>query len=95
MENLSQDIMFIHENLSESLKDMFFGPIEVFEKVETFSDRETMAHLIARAGLFPSPTQAAKNGWGKPIPAGFTVTQHKKKKRDIFILNRFDGCDDS
>lgn len=85
------DIMFIHESLPDNFRELFFGPFDSWDKIETFSDRETMAHLIARTGMFPSATQAAKNGWAKPIPEGFTAIQHRKKRRDIFILNIFPG----
>ena len=41
-----------------------------------------MAHVMAKAGIFPSVGQARKNGWDKPLVAGeWTVT--KKKIRII------------
>lgn len=40
----------------------------------------TMAHVMAKAGIFPSVSQARKNGWDRPIETGeFTVTKKKIK----------------
>ena len=41
-------------------------------------DNATMAHVMAKAGIFPSISQARKNGWDKPLTTGvFTVTKKK------------------
>ncbi len=37
-----------------------------------------MAHVMAKAGIFPSVGQARKNGWDKPLAVGeWTVTKKK------------------
>lgn len=37
-----------------------------------------MAHVMAAAGIFPSISQARKNGWDKPLTKGlFTVTKKR------------------
>lgn len=37
-----------------------------------------MAHVMAKAGIFPSIGQARKNGWDKPLTSGeWTVTKKK------------------
>lgn len=39
-----------------------------------------MAHVMARAGIFPSVGQARKNGWDSPLVIGeWIVTKQKKK----------------
>lgn len=83
--------MFIHADLPETFRDLFFGPFEPGETVETFDDHAGMAQIVSRSGLFPSASQASKNGWNKEIPPGFSVVEHRKKKRKIFILNVFPG----
>jgi len=48
-----------------------------------------LAHVMHAAGLFPSVSEARRNGWDKPIPPGlsdFTVGRGKKK---VWILNDF------
>jgi len=41
-------------------------------------DNALMAHVMAEVGIFPSVTQARKNGWDKPLTTGvFTVTKKK------------------
>ena len=81
---------FISENVGEDDKNLFFGPLSIGN--ETFIEiqhRWCMAHILHNIGMFPSISQARKNGWNKPIPWGFTaITVGKKaKKQDIFILN--------
>ena len=52
-----------------------------------------LAHVMHAAGLFPSISEARKNGWNKPIPAGlsdFTVGKGKKK---VWILNDFNDLE--
>ncbi len=43
-------------------------------------DDALMAHVMAKAGIFPSVTRARKNGWDKPLTKGL-VTVTKKKIR--------------
>lgn len=39
-----------------------------------------MAHVMAKAGIFPSVGQARKNGWNKPLVVGeWTVTKKRIK----------------
>ncbi len=48
----------------------------------------TMAHLAVEMDLFPSIGQAKKNGWGDPIPHGFTEKRNLgKMKKALFIHN--------
>lgn len=38
----------------------------------------TMAHIMVELGIFPSLTQAKKNGWDKPIKLGVQTVTSKK-----------------
>ena len=66
---------------------LFFGD-EDAERLDEFSTWEDVA---VASGFFPSRTQAMKNGWGGPIPVGWTErgfgrltpTQFKHK---VFVL---------
>lgn len=78
---------FIHAEMPDSDKDLFFGPIEDDDQFVVFAGEMTMADLVVELGAFPSVKQARKNGWEKPIPAGFTA--HKIGKRRFHVLNRF------
>ena len=54
-------------------------------KISDFPENAVMAHVVAAAGIFPSVSQARKNGWDKPLVAGeFQVT---KKKIRIIVLD--------
>lgn len=47
-------------------------------KISDFPDNAVMAHVVAAAGIFPSVSQARKNGWDKPLVAGEFVLTKKK-----------------
>ena len=79
---------FIKSNTKKSDRDLFFGPITDDDTFIIIEDHWIMAHILHKAGIFPSVGQARKNGWNKPIPEGFTfITVGKKaRKKDIFIF---------
>ena len=80
---------FVSKNVNESMKELFFGPVEDDETFCLIEDHWTMAHLLHAAGIFPSVSQARKQGNETPIPEGFTILTRGKKanKKNIFILN--------
>jgi hypothetical protein len=82
---MSSGLNFITPNVTEEDKDLFFGKGEEFIIIE---EHWTMANLLHAAGIFPSISQARKNGENNPIPKGFNIlTRGKKAKRKvIFIL---------
>ena len=54
-------------------------------KRSDFPENAVMAHVVAAAGIFPSISQARKNGHDKPlVPGEFVVT---KKKTRIIVLD--------
>jgi hypothetical protein len=79
---------FIKLHIAHEDLDMFFGPIEPNDTFIIIEDHWIMAHIIHKAGIFPSISQAKKNGWNKPIPNGFTMLTVGKKARktELFIF---------
>jgi len=77
---------FIDKNTTDSDKELFFGPIEPDDTFITIEDHWIMAHVMHKAGIFPSVSQARKNGWNKPIPKGFNHLMVGKLRRNIFIF---------
>lgn len=79
----------MNKKISNKDKDLFFGPIDSDDEFIKIQDHWIMAHIIHAAGIFPSVSQARKNGWNKPIPDGFTILTvgKKAKRKDLFILN--------
>ena len=73
-------------NIKENDLDLFFGPLED-ESFTMINTNNIMAHLVTIAGVFPSVSQARKNGWNKEIPFGFTDIRVGKNKTRITILN--------
>jgi len=92
-----KSLNFTTPNISESDKDLFFGPIaeKLEDRIEAGDDfivigeGWTMANILVTAGILPSITQARKMKEDKPIPPGFSiVTRGKKKNRtEICIFN--------
>lgn len=66
------------EEFDEDRLDPIAPPITF--KMSDFPDGTLMAHIIHKAGLFPSVSQARKNGWDRPIEVG-TWSLTKKKIR--------------
>jgi hypothetical protein len=86
---MAPNFNFISEKMTESDKELFFGPIEKNDKFIVFPENWTMADIVHAAGIFPSRTQARKNGWDKPIPLGFQDMFLTKRKIRVTILNDF------
>ena len=51
--------------------------VKEFE-LSSFKEGALMAHVMAEAGLFPSVSQARKNGWDRPIETGSWVVGKRK-----------------
>lgn len=77
---------FIKLNTSKADRELFFGPIESDDTFIIIEEHWIMAHVMHQAGIFPSISQARKNGWNKPIPEGFNHFVVGKLKREIFIF---------
>lgn len=79
--------------MSQEDIDLFLGPLDEKEDgpIVKLESGWLLAHVIHRAGLFPSVSQARKTNpeWNKPIPPGFSSFVIGKKKFKIFILNSF------
>lgn len=76
-------VNFIAPNTSESDKVLFFGANEDFTIIE---DNWIMAHIMHKAGIFKSVSQAKKAGWNIPIPDGFNEFVVGKKRNQIFTF---------
>ena len=70
----------------ESDKNLFFGPIEPEDVFTLIQNDWTMANIMFTAGIFPSVTQARKNGFNKPIPDGFSDMRVGKTKLRVVIF---------
>ncbi len=80
---------FISGNTSEEDKELFFGSLDGTEEFIKMGSHWLLAHVLARAGVFPSVSQARKQGANVPVPKGFTILKRGKNQRqkNIFILN--------
>ena len=79
------EVNFIHPNITKRDAELF--GFDDTENVFHIEDVWTMAHVMHVAGIFPSVSQARKNGWNKPIEPGFSKFTVGKMKKKIFILN--------
>lgn len=81
---------FIHPDLPESDRELFFGPLNGDEEFIEIENNWIMAHIMHLIGVFPSVGQARKNGWNKPIDSGFWMKEVTKRKILVTILNKFE-----
>ena len=85
------EINFIHKETKESdLESFGFDDENVL-----LEDGWMMAHVMHRAGIFPSVGQARKNGWDKPIPEGMSHFVVGKRKLNVWILNLWEDLEGS
>lgn len=52
-----------------------------------FDGGAQLAHLMVRAGCFPSVKQARNSGWNKPIPQGYSHFVVGKRKISVIVVN--------
>jgi len=88
---LPDEFNFVHPSLSGENVHLF--GFENAQNCVSIEDGWTMAHVMHTAGIFPSVTSAKKQGWNKPIPAGFSEHTVGKRKVQVFILNNFEGSE--
>lgn len=84
---MENDFNFVSNDVSPIDLILFFQPI-FGENMIPIQDHWIMAHIMYEAGVFPSVSQARKNGWNKPIPKGFWCERIGKKKIQVTILNK-------
>jgi len=89
------EFTFVHESHRDSTDvELFLGPISEDEAATfVWFDHADWSDVAVSVGLFPSKSQARKNGWVGPIESGLVNRQQKKGKfvkRDIWILNELD-----
>lgn len=81
------DYNFIKSATEDQDLDLFFGPLCEDDKVIKIENGMIMADIAFIVGLFPSKSQARKNGWNYPIPLGFSDMRVGKKKTRVTIFN--------
>ena len=79
------EVNFLSPKVSDKDRDSFgFDDENIM-----IEDHWIMAHIMHKAGIFPSVGIARKNGWNKPIPEGFSEFTIGKAKKKVWILNEF------
>lgn len=88
---MASEVNFVLDTVSEADIDLYLGPLAPGERetFKSFSKGATMEDLMVEAGKFPSRGQARKNGWGGPIPFGYSHIKvgSGKNRTDFYILN--------
>lgn len=90
---MSNEFNFIHKDRTDD-KDLFFGPLSGNENFIEIDETWSMAKILVHAGIFPSISQARKNGASvEPLEQGFQMFTRGKnaKRKEFFILNMFDS----
>jgi ADP-ribose pyrophosphatase YjhB (NUDIX family) len=91
---------FVHEDVSEEDAQALLNGFppghphhvpELWDEAltyERFDNGALLAHLMARAGCFPSVKQARGAGWDKPVPTGYNHYVVGKRKISVVVVNR-------
>lgn len=81
MLKITHNVNFIHINMSRKDVEKLFGPFGEGDMFVAIDDKTTLEDIVVRfLGKFPSVSQARKNNWGGPIPAGFKEWKISKTK---------------
>lgn len=58
-------------------------PFPIIIKISDLPQNATMAHAMAKAGVFKSVSEARKNGWNRPVEKGewFRLTKRRLRVR--------------
>ena len=70
--------------------NLFFGPFTK-DDVLLHLDKSDWGSLLGTLGIFPSATQARKNGWSKDIPQGWSEARFKKQRVVVFVFRQPPG----
>lgn len=69
--------ILIGNQVLKSDRELFFGPLNEAEQFLEMPDDTTMPDILALTGIFPSKSQARKNGWGENRIATFIRNERK------------------
>ncbi len=90
-QNLSNEFTFLSPKVDHRDRDLMgFDDCGTGENI-MIEDHWIMAHIMHKAGIFPSVGIARKNGWNKPIKEGFSELTVGKSRKKIWILNETKG----
>jgi len=84
---MENDFNFVSQTATGGDIELFFDP-KGNDTINVMGDNWAMSHIMCAVGMFPSVSQARKNGWNKPIPDGFSEMTVGKKRIKITILNK-------
>lgn len=69
------------------IKEMF-GPLTGQEEFIRIDTNAQWGHLLKELSVFPSISQARKNGWDKDIECGFSEAMFRKKRKIVFVFKQ-------
>lgn len=81
------EIHFVSKSTKIEDIDIFFGPLVGNETIFEILSGEKLCHLMFRAGVFKSVSDARRNGFDLDIPYGYSEYKIGKLKKRIYILN--------
>ncbi len=77
--------ILIGKGITETDKELFFNYTPE-DKFQEFPVETKFPQLLKALGIFPSTSEARRNGWDKDIPCGWTDFEIGKLKKRISIL---------
>jgi hypothetical protein len=82
----------IGNGIRDSDRDLFFGPILETDEWFVCGDGAGWPEALVAARLFPSRSQARKNGWDKEVPNGFTCFPFGRLRHEVAVLKIGSTC---
>lgn len=84
------DVNVLVGDLPNSDRDLFFGPLDGSEIWIELPIEAKWPDVMAAAEVFPSKSQARKNGWDKELELEFSAVIIGKLKHNITVLKQFE-----
>ena len=86
-QKLSNEFNFLSPKVSSRDRDLMGFDDCGTDMNIMIEDHWLLAHVMHRAGVFPSVGSARNQGWNKPIPEGVSEFTVGKAKKKVWILN--------
>lgn len=81
------EINILIGNVSESDKELFFGPIYDFDVFHQYDYGITLGQILVDLGIMKSMSEAKRNDWNRYIPPGWSEYKIGKRNRKyIYVL---------
>lgn len=83
--NEDRSFTFARDDTPQEYINMMFGPLDG-DTIIPFTKDDKLEDLAVTAGLFPSKSEAKKNGWSGELKGGLNNKALKKRKIELWYF---------